>query len=128
MLYLLYLFLNPNNPVVILRSRWSLSIVPIGGAVLFELHLSMLFGLDFEKCFDSVVCFSFHAPFSQNSYFLYFKCMSCIRHMIPYCVVFYFCFLFVFALCYVYPALQAYKDCPFLIASSIFSNIYVLTN
>jgi len=30
--------LNPNNPVVILLSRWSLhSIVPIEGAVLFEL-------------------------------------------------------------------------------------------
>ena len=30
---------NPNNPVVILRSRWSLhpAIVPIEGAVLFEL-------------------------------------------------------------------------------------------
>jgi len=36
--------LNPNNPVVILRSRWSLhssyipAIVPIEGAVLFELR------------------------------------------------------------------------------------------
>ena len=31
---------NPNNPVVILRSRWSLhpAIVPIQGAVLFKLH------------------------------------------------------------------------------------------
>jgi len=28
-------FDNPNNPVVILRSRWSL--VPLEGAVLFEL-------------------------------------------------------------------------------------------
>jgi hypothetical protein len=33
-------FPNPNNPVVILRSRWSLhypAIVPIEGAVLFKL-------------------------------------------------------------------------------------------
>ena len=33
--------INPNNPVAILRSRWSLhhlTIVPIEGAVLFELQ------------------------------------------------------------------------------------------
>ena len=34
---------NPNNPVVILRSRWSLhlAIVPTEGAVLFELEISI---------------------------------------------------------------------------------------
>ena len=37
---------NPNNPVVILRSRWSLhpAIVPIEGAVLFELPMHMFNG------------------------------------------------------------------------------------
>jgi hypothetical protein len=33
------LLVNPNNPVVILRSRWP-HLVPIEGAVLFELPLS----------------------------------------------------------------------------------------
>ena len=37
---------NPNNPVVILRSRWSLhpAIVPIEGVVLFELPMHMFNG------------------------------------------------------------------------------------
>jgi len=33
---------NPNNPVVILCSRWSLAIVPIEGTVLFELIVVLL--------------------------------------------------------------------------------------
>ena len=40
-----YIYLNPNNPVVILRSRWSLrpAKVPIEDAVLFKLYLPVNF-------------------------------------------------------------------------------------
>jgi hypothetical protein len=36
-------YINPNNPVVILRPRWSLhlAIVPIEGAILFELDIDL---------------------------------------------------------------------------------------
>jgi len=34
--------------------------------------------------------------------------------------------LFVFVLCLVYPMLLVYLDCPFLIAPSVFSNVYLV--
>jgi hypothetical protein len=37
------------------------------------------------------------------------------------------CFCFVF-LCLVYHVLPVYLDCPFLFATSVFSNIYILSN
>jgi hypothetical protein len=40
-----------------------------------------------------------------------------------YCVVFFV--LFVFVLCLVYPMLPVSLDCPFLIAPSVFSNVYL---
>ena len=36
-----------------------------------------------------------------------------------------FCYLFVFVLCLVYRGLPMSLDCPFLIASSVFSNVYL---
>ena len=41
------------------------------------------------------------------------------------CVVVYFYILFVFVLCFMCPMLPVFLDCPFLIAPSVFSNIYL---
>ena len=41
-----------------------------------------------------------------------------------FCVVLCFLVLFVFVLCLVCPMLPESLDCPFLIASSVFSNVY----
>jgi hypothetical protein len=41
----------------------------------------------------------------------------------------FYCFvLFVFVLCLVYPMLPVSLDCPFLIATSVFSNVYIQYN
>jgi len=44
-----------------------------------------------------------------------------------FCVVLCFCVVFfcVFVLCLVYPMLPVSLDCPFLIAPSVFSNVYL---
>jgi len=43
------------------------------------------------------------------------------------CVFFIFVVaLFVFILCFVYPVLTISQDCPFLIAPSVFSNVYLV--
>ena len=45
--------------------------------------------------------------------------------ILAFCVVLCLCLLFVFALCLVCPILPVSLDCPFLIASSFFSNVYL---
>jgi hypothetical protein len=41
-----------------------------------------------------------------------------------FCVALCFCVLFIFVLCLVCPMLPVSLDCPFLIATSVFSNVY----
>ena len=53
---------------------------------------------------------------------LYVFALSGVQHIL--CCVF---VLFVFVLCLVYPMLLAYLDCQFLIALSVFSNVYLPT-
>ena len=59
----------------------------------------------------------------ENSYLIYVICV-CFRIVVSnaYCVGFYFVF-FVSALCLVLPV---FLDCPFLMAPSIFSNVYIV--
>ena len=45
-----------------------------------------------------------------------------------FCVVLCFCVLFVFVLCLMYPMLPFSLDCPFVIAPSVFSNVYLVTH
>jgi len=49
---------------------------------------------------------------------------SVLHIVLGFFVVFYFA-SFVFVLCLVYPMLSVSLDCPFLIASSFFSNVYL---
>ena len=46
-----------------------------------------------------------------------------VAQLLVFCVVFYV--LLVFVLCLVYPMLPISLDCPFLIAPSVFSNVYL---
>ena len=57
---------------------------------------------------------------------IYFICV-CLRIVVSntYCVV--FLVLFVFVLCIEYPMLPVSLDCPFLIASPVFSKVYLLS-
>jgi hypothetical protein len=48
---------------------------------------------------------------------------SVLLIFLVFCVV--FVVLFVFVLCLVYPMLPVFLDCPFLIAPSVFSNVYL---
>ena len=54
------------------------------------------------------------------------SCVLCIVVSNTYCVV--FVALFVFVLCLVYPAFPVSLDYPFLVALSVFSNIYFKNN
>jgi hypothetical protein len=49
---------------------------------------------------------------------------TAVRFYLAFCVVF-FVVLCVFVLCLVYPMLLVSMDCPFLIAPSVFSNVYL---
>ena len=46
---------------------------------------------------------------------------SCCSTFLVFCVV-----LYVFVLCLVYPMLLVSLDCPFLVAHSVFLNVYIL--
>ena len=54
--------------------------------------------------------------------YLRYLCLFVYSGVHTYCVVLCFCFVF---LCLVCPMLPVSLDCPFLIAPSIFSNVYL---
>ena len=63
-------------------------------------------------------------PFASTWVHLLFFCDVCVADLFVFSVVLCFLVLFVFVLCLVCPMLPVSLDCPFLIASSVFSNVY----
>jgi len=62
-----------------------------------------------------------------HSYYILLRVLveSVLFIFLVFCVV--FCVLFAFVLCLVCPMLPESLDCPFLIAPSVFSNVYLLS-
>jgi hypothetical protein len=99
------------------------------------LSLSVILSIRKQMVFKRYLefCMTFYSTFDRNFLPLVSTCVhpqflvgSELLIFLVFCVV--FLVLFVLVLYLVYPMLPVSLDCPFLIASSVFSNVYLHTS
>jgi hypothetical protein len=94
--------------------------------------LSYILLLLLDVLFVFVLCTPYFASFSGLSFFLFllrYSLMFIMQKMIINCLIFYFySWMFCLSLSCVHLILPVSLDCPFLISSSIFSNVYYAEN
>jgi hypothetical protein len=142
MSYLRYLFLFAHSRVQLLNTQWKLirmsnrnHSVKYGLYRYIKIHLTLYSGSSKLQTWTFGIWAVLNFYFTSHAIWLCACPVSCCNHcsifpfpIMPlwvFCVVYFT--LLVIALCRVYPMLPMPLDCPFWIATSVFSNVYLYT-